>query len=85
MNNLTMTKTPPPMRGIKQAVEEIKAIDPNTVLTEGMLRRMVLSGELPHVKAGHQYLINLNILYQYLNNGTAAELPPIGKLRMIKE
>ena len=30
-----------PMRGIRQAVSEIKAADPHTALTERALRRMV--------------------------------------------
>ena len=37
---ITLTATKPPhMRGIKQAIEEIKQADPYTALTEPALRR----------------------------------------------
>ena len=81
------TKTPPPMRSIKQAVEEIKATDPNTALTYNALRQLVLKGVIPHVKAGAKYLVNLNTLYRYLNEGVVAEQQPLtfSGIRRIKE
>ena len=83
---MNCTITPPPMRGIKQAVAEIRTSDPNTALTEKALRRMILTGEIPYVTAGRKYLVNLNTLYNYLNTGTIAEQPKIyNGLRVIKE
>ena len=61
-----------PMRGIKQAVSEIKAVDPHTALTERALRRMVAEGTIPAVRVGRKQLINLDVLYAYLTNGSAA-------------
>ena len=86
MNNNTITRVPPPMRGIKQAVEEIRTSDPDTALTEKALRRMILEGEIPHVTIGRKYLVNLNTLYQYLSTGTTSEpRQAYNGLRIIKE
>lgn len=66
----TLTKSPPRMRGIKQAINELKATDPNTALTEHALRRLILSGALPSVRCGTKYLINMDNLSTYLNGGS---------------
>lgn len=73
MTNPTLYQTPPPMRGIKQAIQELRAADPNTALTEKALRRMVLTGVIPHICVGRKYLVNMDMLYNYLANGGAAE------------
>ena len=59
----------PRMRTCKQAIEEIKAADPNTALTLNRIQVLVRSGKLPHVKAGHKYLINLDMLFDLLATG----------------
>jgi len=42
-NKITLTATKlPHMRGIKQAIEEIKQADPYTALTEPALRRLII-------------------------------------------
>jgi hypothetical protein len=56
------------MRLLKEAYNEIKAKDPNTALSIYALRKMVLSGEIPHHKAGTRYLINMDTLEAYLAN-----------------
>lgn len=61
-----------PMRGIKQAVSEIKAVDPHTALTERALRRMVAEGTIPAVRVGRKYLINMDVLFTYLAKGSVA-------------
>ena len=58
------------MRGIKQAIEEIKQADPYTALTEKALRRLILTKEIPSVKIGAKYLINMDVLNNYLCTGT---------------
>ena len=63
---------PPPMRGIKQAINEFKAVDPDTALTERALRRLVTSRAIPSVQVGRKYLINLDVLRDYLYNGAKA-------------
>lgn len=61
---------PPRMRGIRQAIEELRAADTDTALTEHALRRLILSGELPSVRCGTKYLVNMDVLTEYLYNGT---------------
>lgn len=58
----------PRMRGIAEAVQEIKAQDPKTALTMYSLRIMVKEGKVPSVRAGHKYLINMAVLESYLSN-----------------
>lgn len=57
----------PRMRTINEAAEELRQIDPHTAVTPYMIRQMVLSGKLPHVKAGKKRLISLDALMEYLN------------------
>lgn len=78
MNNL------PRMRGIKQAVEEIKTADPKTALTEKALRRLILSGVIPSVVVGRKYLINLDTLERYLSGEIIRESENSG-IRIISE
>ena len=54
------------MRGIEEAFREIQANDPGTALTKTALRRMVTTGQLPSVKIGTKYLINLDEVERYL-------------------
>ena len=73
---ITLTATKPPhMRGIKQAIEEIKQADPYTALTEPALRRLIISKEVPSVRVGTKYLINMDILNNYLCGGTTESEP----------
>lgn len=65
--------TPQPMRGIKQAVAEIKAADPCTALTVNGLRALVNNGTLPCVRMGRKILVNMRVLDDYLYNGAASE------------
>ncbi|MGI6152972.1 MAG: hypothetical protein ACOYJB_03940 [Christensenellaceae bacterium] len=58
------------MRTIKQAAEEIRSLDPHTAITEYAIRQIILSESVPCVKRGRKYLINMDALLQYLNNGT---------------
>ena len=58
----------PRMRTIKECMEEIKKLDPNTAFREYCLRDLVLNGEIPSISAGKKRLINLDVLFDYLNN-----------------
>jgi len=62
-----MSNTLAPMRGIHQAITELKASDPNTALTEKALRRLVTEGTIPSIKIGRKYLVNMNVLAAYLS------------------
>lgn len=75
MINTIPTRKTAHMRGIKQAIEEIKQADPYTALTEKALRRLILTKEIPSVKIGAKYLINMDVLNNYLCTGTTESEP----------
>lgn len=54
------------MRTIDAAAAEIRAADPHTALTKTALRRLVVSGAVPSVRVGTKYLLDLEILDNYL-------------------
>ena len=56
----------PRMRTIQEAAAELRRIDPHTAVTPYFIRQMVLSGTIPHVKAGNKRLVNLDTLLEYL-------------------
>ena len=80
------TQSLPPMRGIKQAIAEIKEADPCTALTEKALRRLITDKTIPSVKVGRKYLVNMEVLFKYLYSGTVeAEHKSLPKIRTINE
>lgn len=54
------------MRTINEAMDWLKKADPDTALTPYALRRLIVSGKLPHVMISRKYLINLDTLEDYL-------------------
>lgn len=75
------------MRGIDAAHAALLAEDPGCELTKTALRRLVVTGEIPSVKVGTKYLIDLDRLEQYLSNppATVEELYQYqpGKIRRV--
>ena len=67
----------PRMRTVKEAAQELKALDSHTAVTEYHIRRLALQGVLPTVKAGKKKLINLDLLIEYLQNPTAEKFRPV--------
>ncbi len=63
---------PARMRTIPQALKELKAQDPNTMVTENALRTWVRKGYIPFVKAGKNHLLNMDALEKYLSCGDNA-------------
>ena len=62
------------MRTIKEAVAELKETDSKTAVTQHFLRQLVLSKKIPSVMAGGKYLINMDVLEDYLSGkATIAE------------
>lgn len=61
------------MRGIEESFREIQANDPGTALTKTALRRLVTTGQIPSVKIGTKYLIDLDAVDRYLRG----ELPQL--------
>ncbi len=80
----------PRMRTIQEAAAELKRIDPDTAVTPYFIRRMVLSGDIPHIQAGNKRLVNLDTLLDYLAMTAAVPLShetpsDCGKIRPIRE
>lgn len=76
----------PKMRTIKEAHQELKRLDPDTAVTEYYIKQLVLSGQIPHIRAGRKRMLNLDALILFLSNpaqvcNTEREQP--GKIRRI--
>lgn len=56
----------PKMRTIEQAAAWLQENDPSTAFTRTALRRLVVTGQLPSVRVGQKYLINLDVLAAFL-------------------
>lgn len=81
-----VTQVLPKMRTIEEAVAEFHAADPATAITETYLRRLVVTGQVPHVKAGNKYLINMDVLSHFLEgqeNKKSAPPQQTGVIRQI--
>lgn len=64
----------PRMRTITEAAAWLQETDPETAFTKTALRRLVTTGQLPSVRVGQKYLVNLDALENFLagSTGTAA-------------
>lgn len=60
----------PRMRTPAKIVAELKALDPDTEVTEHYIRQIVKSGAVPVVWAGSKALINLDDVLELLRVGT---------------
>ena len=56
-------------------IRDCELSDPDSALTMTALRRLVVSGKLPSVRAGSKYLLNLDTLQEYLQNPGKFEKP----------
>ena len=65
------------IRTLKEAFAEIKTFDPKTAISFSYLRRLVLSGAIPSIRAGNKFLLNMAHLEEYLNNPRRLELDRI--------
>lgn len=59
-------KAMPKMRTVPKLVEEAKAQDPDTPLSEYFVRRLVKTGKVPHVKVYGKVLIPVEAFYKAL-------------------
>ena len=77
----------PQMRTINEAYKAIREEDPQTAITPHAIRRLVLDGSIPCVRAGNKYLIDLEGLKEYLKNPPVEVAPAheFGKIRPISE
>ena len=56
----------PRMRTIEQAAAWLQETDPETAFTKTALRRLVVTEQLPSVRVGQKYLVNLDALESFL-------------------
>ena len=54
------------IRTITGAIEELRKEDPDTPINSHMLRRWIASGELKHSKSGNRFLIDMDVLKEFL-------------------
>lgn len=76
----------PRMRTAAKIVAEIKALDPDTEVTEFHIRKLAKSGVVTVVWAGRKALINLDDVLELMQQGTtrpAEETPAVGGIRRI--
>jgi hypothetical protein len=66
----------PRIRTLSEVYSYIKDMDPDTAITQNALRRMVVSGQVPCIKAGKKYLIDLDVLFEYLKGVKPEEVLP---------
>ena len=66
------------LRTQREALEELRAVDPGCALTAYALREMVLSGRIKTISVGRKRLIDLDRLPDYL----AAPAPTDGVRRI---
>lgn len=64
------------IRTIDQASAWLKEADPGTALTKTALRRLVTTGQLPSVRVGSKYLVDLGTLEKYLQGAVAGGALP---------
>lgn len=81
------TERIPRMRTAARIVEELKALDPETEVTEFFIRQLAKEGTVPVVWAGRKALINLNDILDLMRLGTARPTeeaaPAVGGIRRI--
>lgn len=58
----------PRMRNAEGVLKELKAQDPDTVITLNFIRALIRSGEIPVVQAGCHKLVNVDLVFDYLAN-----------------
>ena len=67
------------VRTIAQLVKEVKRIDPDSAMTETTLRRLVVTGKIPSVRASNnpnsKYLVTVEALEAYMSGSTQIAEP----------
>jgi hypothetical protein len=72
------------MRTIKQAIQSMKEHDPDSCFSEWWLRQLVKTGKLKCHRAGNRYLIDIDLLEEFLKNPpNKDDIKPVGIIRKI--
>lgn len=66
----------PQMRTLEQAYLWLKDRDADTAITKTGLRRLVTTGQLPAVRVGSKYLVNLEVLEAFLSGTNIIPFTP---------
>lgn len=59
------------VRTIKEAITEIKELDPHSAITEYAIRTLVNNGEISHIRRGRKILIDFDELQNYFTCGNS--------------
>lgn len=70
---MSITNEIPHMRSIRQLVYEIKQYDPNSVISEKFLRKLILEKKIPSVMSGRKYFVSREDLIEYLSNSKGSK------------
>ena len=62
----------PKMRTPAGCVAYLKEQDPDCAITEHYIRRLIKTGQLPSVRAGVKYLVDVDKLISYLKGAVTA-------------
>lgn len=74
------------MRYPAQALDELRREDPKTPVTLHFIRSLVKSGKIPSIRIGRGYLLNYDMLVDYLENVAASVQPEVpAGIRRVEE
>ena len=71
------------LRTLEQAHAELLAADPSCALARTALRRMVIAGQIPSVRVGTKYLVDIDRLPEYLFPAAEDKPKTAGKIRPV--
>lgn len=61
------------IRTINQAYNLIKFDDPDTAISEFLIRRMVLEGKIPAIKTGNRLYVDVDVVQKFISKLTGAD------------
>lgn len=64
----------PRIRTINQAYNLIKFNDPESAITEHLIRQLVIKGEIPSFKSGTKYLVDVDVILNHIYYMTGDKL-----------
>ena len=72
------------MRTIDEAAAFLRQADPNTAVTKTALRRLVTSGQIPSVRVGAKYLVDLGVLDEFFAASVRETVSQNGTIRRLE-
>ena len=72
------------VRTINKGYDEYREKDPGTALTRTGFRRLVTSGQVPSVRVGQKYLIDMDIIEEYLRGTIPMPMAVVPGIREVK-